>query len=172
MKKPPVILRYFSLFMCASALISARASTTNTLSASLAGASTSATNRGFLVRVAQAWSTNGPVANSYTRAYKQINATLLDTNNLVITNAALPGPNSDGSYSTDTINFEVAASCFDVSDESGVVFPTVCADYFPGIPGQEGSTENFAVEVTCFLQLPAGETVFGISSGADRTDAN
>ena len=60
----------------------------------------------------------------------------------------------------------------DVTDESGNVLTTFSADSFPGIPGQEGSTENFAVEAICYLQLPAGTTIFGISSGADRTDAN
>src|SRR5712672_2914081 len=90
------------LFISVGAALSTHASMTNTLSASLAGALDSSTNRGFLVRVAQAWSTNGPVANSYSRAFKQINGTLLDTNNLVIVNAAFPGTNSDGSFSVDT----------------------------------------------------------------------
>lgn len=97
MKKLPLI-RTLSLLLCLGAAISAHAGSTNTLSASLASPLNSSTNRGFVVRVAQAWSTNGPVANSYVRAYRQINGTLLDTNNSVIVNAATPGPNPDGSY--------------------------------------------------------------------------
>src|SRR5258708_209734 len=112
MKKTPLI-RFFSFFVCVGAAVSAHAGMTNTLSASLAAPIGSSTNRGFTVRVAQAWSTNGPVGNSYTRAYKQINGTLLDTNNLVVQNAAFAGTNSGGSWNYDTINFERQASVMD-----------------------------------------------------------
>src|SRR4051812_1030563 len=169
---PPSFVRFAVILASAAAAFSADAITTNTLPASLAAPLNSSTNRGFVVRTAQAWSTNGPVANSYIRAFKQINGTLVDTNNALVLNAANPGPNTDGSYFYDTINFDKDAAFVNVTDENGGVVAAFSPDYFPGIPGQEASTENFVVEAICYLSLPAGTTVLGISTAADRTDAN
>src|SRR6266704_475547 len=113
---PSLLVRSLAVLALTAAVLSAHATMTNTLPVSLAAPLGSSTNRGFVIRVAQAWSTNGPVANSYSRAYKQINGTLLDTNNLLIVNAANPGPNSDGSFDYNTINFEKDASIMDVTD--------------------------------------------------------
>jgi hypothetical protein len=171
MKKLPLI-RTLSLLLCLGAGISAHAGSTNTLPASLAYPLNSSTNRGFVVRVAQAWTTNGPVANSYSRAYRQINGTLLDTNNAVIVNAAdLSGANADGTFYVDTVNFERQAAFMDVTDETGVL-TSFSANFFPGIPGQEILTDAFALEAVCYLALPQGTTTFGISAGAERTDNN
>src|SRR3954447_17308755 len=104
MKRPRPNQLLFSLIVFATAALPALAVTVTTLPASLAAPLNSSTNRGFLIRTAQGWTTNGPMANSYTRAYKQINGTLRDTNNLIVVNAVLAGTHSDGSFTFDTIN--------------------------------------------------------------------
>jgi len=140
------------------------------LPASLAGSISSSSQRGFLVRTAQSWSTNGPVQNSYLRAFRQMNGTLLDVNNQVAANAAYAGTNTDGSYTVDTIDFEKDGYAIDVKDGSGTIVRSFSPGLFPGIPGPEGSTSNFTVEVVTYLQLQAGTNLFGVSSGAERTD--
>ncbi len=46
-------------------------------------------------------------------------------------------------------------------------------DFFPGIPGPGGTnTANFTVEAVACLKLAVGTNSFGISSGAERVDAN
>src|SRR3954468_5474551 len=71
MKRPRLNYLLFSLIVFANAALPALAVTVTTLPASLAAPLNSSTNRGFLIRTAQGWTTNGPMANSYTRAYKQ-----------------------------------------------------------------------------------------------------
>lgn len=78
---------------------------TVTLPASAAIPVNTASNPGFEVRVAQA-STNVVVANSARRAQQQINGTLRDSANNIVTNAAIPGTNPNGAYFVDTIGFE------------------------------------------------------------------
>ena len=131
----------------------------------------SSTNRGFVVRTVQAPETN-IVANSFQRALKQLNGTLLDASGNTITNEALPGPNLDGSYNQDTVNFEKDGSLMDVTDASGAILASFSPSLFPGIPGAGGHVLNFAAEVIGFLELTAGTHTFGISVGAERTDFN
>lgn len=173
MKRSSTIIHHFLVvLLIAGASLTARATMTTTLPASLAAPLNSSTNRGFLIRTAQAWSTNGAVLNSYLRAYKQINGTLVDTNNQLVLNAAFPGTNTDGSYTVNTVNFEKDANAIDVTDFDGNVVASFSPDPFPGVPGEETSTDNFAVEVVTYLTLQAGSNTFGISAGADRTDVN
>jgi len=61
----------------------------------------SASNSGFVVRSAQA-STNVLVVNSFTRALRQIDGTLLDSANNLVTNMAIPGTNANSAYYLET----------------------------------------------------------------------
>jgi len=153
----------------ASSLLPAGATTTTVLPAGLAAPLNSSTNRGFLVRTVQA-PADVQVGNSYVRAYKQLNGTLVDTNKVLVPNEAFAGTNTDGSYTIDTINFEKDGAAFDVKDGDGNIVASFQGNLFPGIPGTGAHTLNFAVEVVAFLQLAPGTNVFGVSSGAERVD--
>ena len=142
------------------------------LPAESAGALASGSVRGFLVRVAQASQTN-VVGNSVSRAIKQLNGTLRDNSGAAVPDESIPGPNADGSYRVDTINFEKdGASPMDLTDDTGAVFASFNPSLFAGIPGQTGHADNFAVEVIGFLELSAGSHLLGISVSSDRTDVN
>ena len=143
---------------------------TTTLPASLAASASSSTTRGFLVRTVQA-PQDAVIGNSYIRALRQLNGTLVDATNHVIVNQAFPGPNPDGGYTVDTIDFEKDGNPIDVTDADANVIVSFTPSTFPGIPGTGGHTDNFAVEVVTFLKLPAGTNLFGISNGDDRVDA-
>ena len=64
-----------------------------TLPSNAAFNTTSVSDPGFVVRTAQA-STTDTVANSFIRALRQINGILTDTANpnIILTNVAIPGP--------------------------------------------------------------------------------
>jgi hypothetical protein len=111
------------------------------------------------------------VVNSFTRALRQIDGTLLDSANNLVTNMAIPGTNANSAYYLDTVNYEINASFINISDPSGVV-GSFQADFFPGIPGDEGQTTQFAVEAVGLVQLQAGFYSLGVAVGADRTDVN
>ncbi len=144
---------------------------TNDLSASLALPLGSSSVRGFVVRTAQAPET-AVVGNSLLRAIKQLNQTLVDADGVLIPNEAFPGPAADGSYATDTLDFEVDGNSVDITDPDGNVLFTFSPNLFPGIPGTGSHPLNFSTEGVAFLQLPAGVTTFAVSVGADRTDVN
>lgn len=91
---------------------------TVTLPAGAAGAAGSASERGFVVRVAQAPEA-ADIPNNYVRALQQLNGTLVDKAGVVVPNEATPGSNADGSYNVDTLNFEREAAAFDVVDGTG-----------------------------------------------------
>jgi hypothetical protein len=132
----------------------------------------SGTTRGLLVRTVQAPQTE-VVANSAIRAIKQLNGTLLGADGTVLPNEAVAGTNPDGGYTVDLVSFlDDGTSPMDIKDETGNILASFDVLTFPGIPGTEGHTENFAAEVIAFLELPAGQTTFGMSVGADRTDVN
>jgi len=117
--------------------------------------------RGFEIRSRQA-PTNFPAANNIVRAMKQLNGTIVDSNGVAVANEAFPGNGTNGNHTVEIINFELAAEPFTIYT------PTL----FPGIPGTNGSTENFTVQVIAYIDLPAGVTTFGVNVGADRTDVN
>lgn len=120
-------------------------------------------DHGFLIRTVQG-PTNEILANSFTRAVRQLNGTLRDSANQLVSNEAIPGPRPDGSYVANTINFELDGATLQNS-----LFPSVL---FPGVPGNELSRNSFAVEAIGFLKLLAGDYTFGVAVVADRTDAN
>jgi hypothetical protein len=119
--------------------------------------------RGFLVRTVQA-PTNEVPANSFNRAVRQLNGTLRDSTGQLVANEAGPGPRPDGSYTADTISFEL-----DGAPVHNFLFNSTL---FPGVPGDELSRDSFAVEAVGYLSLFAGTYTFGVSVGADRTDVN
>jgi hypothetical protein len=120
-------------------------------------------NRGFLIRTVQG-PTNEVLANSFNRAVRQLNGTLRDSANQIVPNEAIPGPQPDGSYVADLVNFELDGAMLQNS-----LFESVL---FPGVPGNEFSRDSFAVEAVCFLSLLAGDHTFGVAVVADRTDVN
>src|SRR5260370_113725 len=103
--KTPAVLRLPVIIYAAFALfaVNGRAAPV-ALSAASALPPGSGLDRGFLIRIAQG-PTNEILANSFNRAVRQLNGTLLDSANQLVSNEALPGPRPDGSYSADTINF-------------------------------------------------------------------
>jgi len=147
------------------------ASAATTLPAAAAGPAGSGTVPGFLLRVAQA-PADAAIGAGFTRALRQINGTLTDDGGNAVTNEALPGPNLDGSYTADLVNFEREGLQVDVTDMDLNLLASFFAVPFPGIPGASAHTDKFAVEVVAFLELPAGDTTFGVSVGTDRTDVN
>lgn len=131
-------------------------------------------NPGFVVRTAQA-STNVVVGNSFSRAIRQLDGTLTDANNNLITNVALPGPEANGAYFKDLVSFEgegVDVDVVDPADPSTVIGYFWGPEFFPGIPGSEGEITQFAAEVLALVQLPAGQTTLAINVNGERTDVN
>jgi alkylhydroperoxidase/carboxymuconolactone decarboxylase family protein YurZ len=143
---------------------------TNSLPASAALPLGSSTTRGFAVRSLQ-----GPaepaLGNNILRALRQLNGTLVDTNGVAVPNQAFP-PDSGSVWAKDGINYEREAAQVDVSDVDGNVIASFLPEFFPGIPGSGGHTDNFVVEAVTFLELAPGTYTFGVNAGADRTDVN
>ena len=123
----------------------------------------SGVDKGFLVRTVQG-PTNEVLANSFTRAVRQLNGTLRDSAGQLVPNVAIPGPRPDGSYVAETISFEL--------DGFPVLNFLFNSTLYPGVPGAELSRDSFAVEAVGFLELEAGDYTFGVAVGADRTDVN
>jgi len=115
--------------------------------------------------------TEANIANNSIRAYKQINRTLTNEAGTLIPDVSFAGPEG-GAYAVDTVNFEKEASDVEIIDLESNPLAFFASQVFPGTPGSEGTTDKFAVEVTGFLELPAGATTFGISTTAERTDVN
>ena len=144
---------------------------TNNLPASASLPLGTSTTRGFTVRTVQAPETT-VVGNGFMRALNQLNGTLTDATGAAVPNEAVAGTNPDGSSTVDTINFELDGNPFDQLDENNNWLATFYPTAFPGIPGQNGSLANFAVEAIGYIELPAGVTTFAVNVGADRTDVN
>ena len=141
------------------------------LPADVAGPAGSGSERGFNLRIVQA-PLDAVVANNVVRAMKQINGTLVDATGASIPNVAAAGPNADGSYPVDVINYADDGMPFDLMDADQNILASFVPDYFPGIPNDGSNSEKFAVEVTAFLDLKVGTYTFGFSVGTDRTDVN
>jgi hypothetical protein len=141
------------------------------LPADAAGPVGSASNRGFSVRVVQAPEA-AEIGNNYLRAIQQLNGTLVDAAGTAVPDEAVAGPNTDGSYSVDVLNFERDGAAFDVVDVTNNPLWSFTPDVFPGIPGSGGHATKLVVEAIGYLELPAGATTFGVSVGTDRTDVN
>ncbi len=151
------------------------------LPASAALAAGTSTALGFRVRTVQA-PHDEPIANNLGRALGQLNGTLRYGSSAgalagtLVPNEAALGPLPDGGFITDTVNFEKDGNAFDLLDNTDLSTQTVVATFspvlFPGIPGNAGSTDQFAAEAIGFVQLPAGTTTLGIGSNAERTDVN
>ena len=143
-----------------------------TLPTSAALPTNSVSNRGFVVRTAQASVTN-VVGNSLLRASRQINGLLTNSAGAFIPNIALPGPQAGGAYFIDLLSFEKDGIGVEPKDTNGAPVGTFFfAEFFPGIPGEEGETIQFADESIGILVLEAGTYTLAVSANADRTDVN
>ncbi len=138
---------------------------------SAAGAAGSASEPGFTVRAVQAPEAT-EVANNFVRALQQLNGTLKDAAGVAVPDEATAGENPDGSHNVDILNFELEGNQVDVVNVAGELIYSFFPTTFPGIPGSGGQITKFALEAVAFLELPAGETTFGVSVGTDRTDVN
>ncbi len=160
MKKLPLLLRVVCALFAVLAVTGRAAPIA--LSADSALPFDAGLSRGFIVRAVQG-PTNAVLANSFSRAVRQLNGTLRDAANQLVPNEASPGPQPDGSYVTETVSFDLNAE---------PVLGLFQTTLFPGIPGAELSQDSFAVEAVGFLKLLAGTYNFGVAVGADRTDVN
>ena len=131
----------------------------------------SSTTRGFTVRSVQAPS-DAVVPNNLIRAIKQLNGTLTDAGGNPIPDEAYPGPNPDGSYDVDTVNFELYGDAVTILTLDSTELVTFPSQPFPGLPGAGGHDNNSAVEVVGYLELTPGVHTFGVSVCVERTDAN
>jgi len=142
------------------------------LPSSAAGPLGSATTPGFMYRVAQA-PTDAVLPNSFVRAQQQLDGTLLDTNGTPFANEAVltgQGAQPDGSYFIDTYEGNSGTIAFDLNAGSFYHLPDFSTYSFPGIPGVNASTDNFADETVAYLQLNAGSYTFGVNVGIGRVD--
>lgn len=120
----------------------------------------SATTPGFRIRTVQA-PADADIRHDILRAIRQLDGTLKDANGNSVPNVAIPGPNADGSYSADTVNFEINGNPF-------AHFPADAQ--FPGLSSE--NTSNFAVEALGFLELQAGFHRFGVNVHVANPDQN
>ena len=154
MKLNRIVLSSFILTL-AVAPYPGNAALSTALPADLALPASSATARGFVVRTVQA-PQDAVIGNNFVRALKQLDGTLADSAGALVPNEATPGPNPDGSYTVDTVNFERDGAPFDVVNVAGEVLTSFTPALFPGVPGTTGHADKFATEVVGFLDLSAG----------------
>ena len=131
----------------------------------IAGAIDSGENRGFRVISAQSPDFT-EIPNSYSRALQQLNGTLEHDDGKAVEDEAAKGPNTDGSFDVDLINFEK-----DANPEMSNLTNFPDDTEFPGIPGSGGHTSLFATEIVTFLELSAGEHTLNAQLFVGRVDA-
>jgi hypothetical protein len=156
--------------ICLAGVLPVR-STPTELNETVALAFDAGVERGFVVRASQAPNTSA-LANSYLRALQQIHGSLLNNLGEPVPNVALPGTNSDRSFTVDLVNFNLVSEPLGLYVEDDFDFLEVMPATFPGIPGTTGSVSNFVTEVTGFLELTAGTHTLSIITALSRTDAN
>ena len=131
----------------------------------IAGAIDSGKNRGFRVISAQAPDFT-EIPNSYSRALQQLNGTLELDGGDAVEDEAAKGPNADGSFDVEFINFEKDGNP-EISDLTNFADDME----FPGIPGSGGHTSLFTTEILAFLELAAGEHTLNAQLFVGRVDA-
>ncbi|MEM7384896.1 MAG: hypothetical protein AAF514_08110, partial [Verrucomicrobiota bacterium] len=145
----------------------------------IAGPVGSGKDPGFRVRSVQAGETPPPPDGKglpvvLSRGIFQLNGTLTNDAGQLFENEAMVGPNDDGSFSVEVINFEKEALVEDVNgnpeEGGGPVTNFQPNALFPGIPGDTNHTTNFTTEVVTYLELTAGEHTFGGQVWVERTD--
>lgn len=129
------------------------------------------TKPGFNVKVHQVSSVIGFAQNSNARTEAQLAGLLKDDAGNPAPNLADPnavgiadGPASAPNPANAPISFVVSKTINmsqDGTDNAGNFRPD---DVMPGIPGIEGSTDNIGMEITTFLDLPAGLITMGVNS--------
>lgn len=102
---------------------------------------------GFQVRVAQATTAGGTLANSVARAEAQLGGLLIDpqTSQPYPNIANVTGFEADGTYVEPAL----------ISYASGT---------FPGIPGSEDHSDNIALEAICYAELKTGNYTMTVNS--------
>ena len=125
---------------------------------------------GMIYRVAKA-PEDANVNNNLARALQQLDGTLLDTNGVPYANLADTTPfNPDGTVYLDVFEGGTGTAAFEAAGAVFYQLPTIQTYQFPGIPGTDGGTSNFADDVLAYLQLNAGTYVFGVDVGIGRVD--
>ncbi len=177
MKFPPLLsVRPFAALALSVGVCSMQAATV-VLPESAALPLGTSSQPGFAIRVAQG-PVDPPLANNSLRALAQIHGLLTDDAGVPVANEAVAGPGSGGSYNPKWVCFEKEGDWVDLYDLDanylGGLPPDnyTQGDFFPGIPGTGGHTDNFVVEAVGFLELAAGEHTLAVSVAADRTDVN
>ena len=143
------------------------------LPASAAGVVGSANTPGMIFRVAQA-PASATLNGNLQSAIQQLDGTLLNTNNVPFGNEAdltMPGVQADGSYFIDQYEGTGGTIAFDVAGGPFLHLPAFQTYPFPGIPGTNGSTLNFADDTLAYIPLTAGSYTFGVNVGIGRVDA-
>jgi len=132
----------------------------------------SANTPGMIFRIAQA-PDSASLGNNLVRALQQLDGTLLDTNGVPYGNEAdltMLGNQPNGSYFIDKYEQGNGTIAFDVAGGSFTHLPAFTTYPFPGIPGTNGGTSNFADETLAYLPLQAGSYIFGVNVGIGRVD--
>lgn len=128
----------------------------------------SAGSRGFRARTVQGpeyiQEVNNPanLAATVTRGIQQLNGTLRDLEGNLVPDESVPGPNSNGSYDVDVINFAIGGEVGNFLGDAP----------FPGIPGQNLHSTQFTTEFLAHLQLAEGTYKLGVTVNASRVDVN
>ena len=129
----------------------------------------SSSTRGFTARTVQGpeylTQVNNPtnLAATVQRGIQQLNGTLRDVDGNLVADESLAGTNTDGSSNVD------GALNFSTDEEVGYFLGD---QFFPGIPGQNGHSTQFATEFLGYLELPAGTHKLGVTVNASRVDVN
>lgn len=135
----------------------------STIPASAATTQFTSSSSGFMVRTHQQSFGRGPGdANNIANAEQQLGGGFINSEGEPAVNQAIPSGTPNGMWERATVNWEQnfgAAGNFSLNST-----PAIADEDVPGIPGSEGSTDNFAVEILTFLELSQGCHVFGVNS--------
>lgn len=109
-------------------------------------------DRGFRARTVWASSAAGQLPTSLAQCNAQLHGTLIDPRTgAPYANDARPGPNPDGSWNVDVVNFN------DTQFAAGSIMPDA---RFPGLT----TGDSFSTEVLGYLELKAGYHQLGVNS--------
>ena len=125
-----------------------------------------AANRGFAVRVVQAYKDAGTLANSNARTEAQLAGTLINP----LTGLPFADVTDKTGFSADGVYTETAA--IDYEKGGGASGP------FPGVPSTSDNTDNIALEAVAYLDLDPGtytmivnsDDGFRVTAGPDSRD--
>ncbi len=140
----------------------------NAVNPAVALPASSGSSPGFRARTVQGpeyiQEVNNPtnLAATVTRGIQQLNGTLRDFDGNLVADESVRGPNGDGSYDVDVINFATEGEVGNFLGD----WP------FPGIPGQNLHSTQFTTEFLGYLQFATGTYKLGVTVNASRVDVN